>query len=96
MGLFLDRALFFWKKSLGLAKVDQTVLIDSFGIYYKIQQIAIILSFWLSNIIISLLRLVIFVFPIAYLFTKSENVTNIVWWTFLIAEILTSLFHYLF
>ena len=40
-------------------------------------------------LIISLLRLVIFVFPTAYFFTKSENVVNIVWWTFPIAEILT-------
>ena len=171
---------------LGLAEVNQTVLIGSFGIYYKIQQIALFSAFGLSNtiisilsfnygmqdkkriddcikygiidtiivtlvisilfarpltnlfglaggttteiisvcvtalrissigfvfmgisiaiqgvlqsircalrpLIISLLRLVIFVFPIAYLFTKSENVTNIVWWTFPIAEILTSI-----
>ena len=174
---------------LGLAKVDQTVLIGSFGIYYKIQQIALFSAFGLSNIIISilsfnygmkdkkriddtikygivdtiiitliisilfeifayplaklfglaggttkeiikvcvialrissigfvfmgisvfiqgilqfikyalrpliisLLRLIIFVFPIAYLITKSENVTNIVWWTFPITEILTSI-----
>ncbi len=174
---------------LGLAKVDQTVLIGSFGIYYKIQQIALFSAFGLSNtiisilsfnygmkdkkriddtikygiidtiiitliisilfeifayplaklfglaggttkeiikvcvialrissigfvfmgisvsiqgilqsikyalrpLIISLLRLIIFVFPIAYLFTKSENVTNLVWWTFPIAEILTSI-----
>ena len=172
---------------LGLAKVDQTVLIGSFGIYYKIQQIALFSAFGLSNtiisilsfnygmqdkkrmddcikygiidtiivtliisilfeifayplanlfglaggttkeiikvcvkalrissvgfvfmgisiaiqgilqsiryalrpLIISLLRLVVFVFPIAYLFTKSSNVTEIVWWTFPIAEVLT-------
>ena len=37
----------------------------------------------------ALLRLVIFVFPIAYLFTLSTNVMNIVWWTFPIAELLT-------
>jgi cytidylate kinase len=36
-------------------------------------------------------RLVIFVFPIAYLFTKSDNVINIVWWTFPIAEFLTAI-----
>ena len=173
---------------LGLAQVDQTILIGSFGIYYKIQQIALFSAFGLSNtiisilsfnygmqdkkriddcikygitdtiivtliisilfeifayplanlfglaggttkeiikvcvtalrissigfifmgisvaiqgilqsiryafrpLIISLLRLVIFVFPIAYLFTKSSNVTEIVWWTFPIAEILTA------
>lgn len=174
---------------LGLAKVDQTVLIGSFGIYYKIQQIALFSDFGLSNtiisilsfnygmrdkkriddcikygiidaiivnliisilflifayplsnlfglagestkdiikvctialriscigfvfmgisviiqgilqsirfairpLIISMLRLVIFVFPIAYLFTKSNNVTEIVWWTFPISEVLTAI-----
>ena len=174
---------------LGLAKVDQTVLIGSFGIYYKIQQIALFSVFGLSNtiisilsfnygmqdkkriddcikygiidtiivtliisilfeifayplanlfglaggttkeiikvcvkalrisslgfifmgisvaiqgilqsvryalrpLIISLLRLVVFVFPVAYLFTKSTNVTELVWWTFPIAEFLTAI-----
>lgn len=174
---------------LGLAKADQTVLIGSFGIYYKIQQIALFSAFGLSNtiisilsfnygmrdkkriddcikygiidaiivnliisvlflifayplsnlfglagestkdiikvctvalriscigfvfmgisviiqgilqsiryairpLIISMLRLVIFVFPIAYLFTKSNNVTESVWWTFPISEVLTAI-----
>lgn len=174
---------------LGLAKADQTVLIGSFGIYYKIQQIALFSAFGLSNTIISILsfnygmkdkkriddcikygiidtlivtfiitllfeilayplaslfglaggstkeiinvctkalkisslgfvfmgfsiavqgilqsinfagrpllisflRLVIFVFPLAYLFTLSDNVVNIVWWTFPIVEILTAI-----
>ena len=38
---------------------------------------------------ISLLRLVIFVFPTAYIFTLSDSVVSTVWWTFPIAEILT-------
>ncbi len=174
---------------LGLAKADQTVLIGSFGIYYKIQQIALFSAFGLSNtiisilsfnygmqdkkriddcikygiidtiivtfiisilfeifayplanlfglaggttkeiirvctvalrissigfifmgvsvaiqgvlqsiryalrpLIISLLRLVIFVFPVAFVFTKRENVIEIVWWTFPIAEVLTAI-----
>lgn len=173
---------------LGLAKADPTVLIGSFGIYYKIQQIALFSAFGLSNTIISILsfnygmkdkkriddcikygildtlivtfilavlseilahplaslfglaggstkeiitvcttalrisslgfvfmgfsiavqgilqslhyagrpllisflRLVILVFPIAYLFTLSDNVTNTVWWTFPIVEIMTA------
>ena len=49
------------------------------------------LGYALKPLAISLLRLVIFVFPIAYLFTLSDNVTNIVWWTFPIAELLTAL-----
>ena len=38
-----------------------------------------------------LLRLVIFVFQVAFLFTKSSDVVKTVWWTFPIAEILTSI-----
>lgn len=173
---------------LGLAKVEQTILIGSFGIYYKIQQIALFSAFGLSNTIISILsfnygmkdkkrindcikygimdtlivsfiltllfeilayplaslfglaggtttaiinvctkalriaslgfvfmgfsiaiqgilqsihyagrpllisflRLVLFVFPVAYLFTLSDQVVDIVWWTFPIAEVLTA------
>lgn len=39
----------------------------------------------------ALCRLALFVFPIAYLFTLSANVVNIVWWTFPIAEFLTAI-----
>ena len=174
---------------LGAAKADPTVLVGSFGIYYKIQQIALFSSFGLSNTIISILsfnygmqdrkrideaikygivdtlivtaaltvlfellagplsslfgltgdatkeiivtceralriasigyifmgfsvavqgilqsiryafrpllialfRLVIFVFPVAFFFTRFDNVTEIVWWTFPIAEVLTAI-----
>lgn len=38
----------------------------------------------------ALLRLVVFVFPVAYLFTLSSNVTSIVWLTFQISEFLTA------
>ena len=174
---------------LGLANVDTTILVGAFGIYYKIQQVALFSCFGLSNTIITilsfnyglndiirskesikygiidtlivsiiitilfeiiarplaklfalsnsstvelidvctkavriasigyvfmgfnvalqgvfqalrysfkplftaLLRLVIFVFPIAYFFTLSSNVMNLIWWTFPIAEILTAI-----
>lgn len=39
----------------------------------------------------ALCRLVIFVFPVAYLFTLSPSVVNVVWWTFPIAEFLTAI-----
>lgn len=39
----------------------------------------------LLPLITALLRLVIFVFPLAYIFTLSDNVLNIVWFTFPIA-----------
>lgn len=59
------------------------------GFSVAVQGVLQSLGYALRPLIISLLRLVIFVFPIAYLFTLSDNVTNIVWWTFPIAEILT-------
>lgn len=48
------------------------------------------LRYSLKPLFTALLRLIIFVFPIAYLFTLSTNVMNIVWWTFPIAELLTA------
>ena len=40
---------------LGMSKADPTILVGSFGIYYKIQQIALFSAFGLSNTIISIL-----------------------------------------
>lgn len=42
-------------------------------------------------LLISFLRLCLLVFPIAYLFTLSDNVVDIVWWTFPIVEFLTAI-----
>ena len=61
------------------------------GISVAIQGILQSIRYALRPLIISLLRLVIFVFPVAVLFTKSSEVVKIVWWTFPIAEILTSI-----
>ena len=61
------------------------------GFSVAVQGVLQSLGYAIRPLIISLLRLVVFVFPVAYLFTLSENVTNIVWWTFPIAEILTSI-----
>lgn len=61
------------------------------GVSVAIQGVLQSISYALRPLIISLLRLVIFVFPIAYLFTQSSNVTSLVWWTFPIAEILTAI-----
>ena len=61
------------------------------GVSVAIQGVLQSLGYALRPLIISLLRLVVFVFPIAYLFTLSDNVTNIVWWTFPIAEVLTAI-----
>lgn len=61
------------------------------GFAVAVQGILQSLGYALRPLFISFLRLVIFVFPIAYLFTLTDNVTNIVWWTFPIAELLTAL-----
>lgn len=61
------------------------------GISVAIQGILQSINYAVRPLIISLLRLVIFVFPITYLFALSDNVTNIVWWAFPIAEILTAI-----
>ena len=61
------------------------------GFSVAVQCILQSFGYALRPLIISLLRLVIFVFPIAYLFTFSENVTDIVWWTFPIAEVATAI-----
>lgn len=61
------------------------------GISIAIQGVLQSVRYAMRPLIISLLRLVVFVFPVAYLFTKSSNVTNLVWWTFPIAEFLTAI-----
>lgn len=61
------------------------------GFSVAVQGVLQSLRYALRPLIISLLRLVIFVFPIAYLFTLSDNVTTIVWWTFPIAEVATAI-----
>ncbi len=50
----------------------------------------------LKPFILSLLRLVVFIFPIAFLFTLSSNVTKIVWWSLPISEVLTAIIAFIF
>ena len=61
------------------------------GFSVAVQGVLQSLRYSFRPLFISLLRLVIFVFPIAYLFTKSSDVTTLVWWTFPIAEVLTAI-----
>lgn len=61
------------------------------GFSVAVQGVLQSLNYALRPLIISLLRLVIFVFPAVYLFTLSKNVINVVWWAFPIAEVLTAL-----
>lgn len=61
------------------------------GFSIAVQGILQSLGYAIRPLIIALFRLVIFVFPVAYLFTLSDSVTYIVWWTFPIAEVLTAI-----
>ena len=45
----------------------------------------------ISPLLISLFRLVIFVFPVCYIFVQKSNAQDLVWWTFPIAEVLTAI-----
>ncbi len=60
------------------------------GFSIAVQGILQALRYAFRPFLTALLRLVVFVFPIAYLFTLSPNVTDIVWWSFPIAEFLTA------
>lgn len=66
------------------------------GFSVAVQGVLQALGYATKPLILSLLRLVVFVFPIAFMFTKSQNVVDIVWWTFPIAEVLTCVFALLF
>lgn len=47
-----------------------------------------------SPLIISALRLLVFVLPIVYLFTRSQHAETLLWWAFPIAEFLTACVSY--
>lgn len=61
------------------------------GFSVSVQGVLQALGFALKPLFTALCRLVIFVFPIAYAFTLTNGVINTVWWTFPIAEALTSI-----
>ncbi len=66
------------------------------GFTVAVQGILQALGYAAKPLILAFLRLVVFVFPIAYLFTLSADVLKLVWWTFPIAEILTCIFAFAF
>lgn len=61
------------------------------GCSVAIQGVFQALRFPFKPLFTALLRLIIFVLPIAILFSKSTNVVNLIWWTFPISEFLTCL-----
>ncbi len=60
------------------------------GFNIAVQGVLQALGYALSPLIISCLRLAVFVFPIVWLFTLSERAANLIWWSFPIAEFLTA------
>lgn len=66
------------------------------GFTVAIQGVLQALGYAVKPLSLSLLRLVVFVFPITFIFTLSPNVLDLVWWTFPIAEVLTCIFAYIF
>ena len=59
------------------------------GFNVAVQGVLQALGYAVKPLITAFLRLVAFAFPVAYLFTLSADVINVVWWTFPIAEVLT-------
>lgn len=60
------------------------------GFSVAVQGILQALRYAFNPFLTALLRLVVFVFPIAYLFTLSDSVVQTVWWTFPVSEFLTA------
>lgn len=59
------------------------------GFNIAVQGVLQALGYAVRPLVTAFLRLVLFAFPVAYLFTLSDNVLDLVWWTFPIAEVLT-------
>lgn len=66
------------------------------GFTVAVQGVLQALGYATKPLVLSVFRLVLFVFPVAYLFTLSENVLTSVWWTFPIAEAATAVFSAIF
>ena len=66
------------------------------GFNVAVQGILQALGYAVKPLVTAFLRLVLFTFPIAYFFTLSDNVLNLVWWTFMIAEGMTCIVSALF
>lgn len=61
------------------------------GLNVAVQGVLQALGYALRPLILALLRLVVFVFPTAYLLTLSRDAVSVVWWCFPIAELLTAI-----
>lgn len=103
---FLRVCAFFCAKN-GRCKMEQTKinkmavepikkLFWKMGLPMIISMVLQALGYAVKPLVTPFLRLVVFAFPVAYLFTLSDNVLNLVWWTFIISEALTCVVSALF
>lgn len=60
------------------------------GFTVAVQGVLQALRYALNPLILSLLRLIVFVLPLAFAFTRTENAAVLLWWAFPIAEALTA------
>lgn len=60
------------------------------GVTVAVQGVLQSLEDAVRPLVLALLRLVVFVFPLAWAFSRTEQVLTLVWWTFPIAEVLTA------
>ncbi len=61
------------------------------GFTVAVQGVLQAFGYAVKPLVLSVLRLAVFVFPTAYVFTLFDGVCDNVWWTFLIAEVLTDI-----
>lgn len=78
------------KTALQIATIGYVFMGFSVGIQGVLQGLREVYS----PLIISFLRLIALVLPIAYLFTLTNNVTTSIWWTFPITELITAIISY--
>ncbi|MCD7728842.1 MAG: MATE family efflux transporter [Clostridia bacterium] len=81
------------EKTMGV--VETAIRISAIGYVFMAFSVAVqgvlqAFRYAIRPLIISLLRLVVFVFPLAYVFTLTDNPLDNVWWSLVICEVLTA------
>ncbi len=87
IGLNKEQIISFCETSIRIASISYIFM----GFSLAIQGILQAYRKSFEPLLISLLRLIIFLVPFALLFIRSNNAVNIVWWAFPIAELLTAI-----
>ena len=97
-------------KVFGMAGTDESVRLEEacvkvmriatisyvfMGVSIAVQGVLQGLGYSIMPLVLSLMRLVVFLLPVAYIFTRSSDPT-FVWWSFIVAEVATSVFAFIF